>query len=53
MKRNVNFEHTSAVCRSYEAPAVEVVEISVERGFEASNEAGFDGPSYGEEDVEW
>lgn len=33
----------------YEAPQIEVVEISVERGFEVS----FDGPSYDEEDVEW
>lgn len=37
----------------YEAPAVEVVEISVERGFEASDEMGFNGPTYGEEDIEW
>ena len=32
---------------------MEIVEISVERGFGASSDAGFDGPSYGEEDVEW
>lgn len=37
----------------YEAPEIEVVEVAIERGFEASNEAGFDGPSYDEEDVEW
>ena len=37
----------------YNAPEMEVITISVERGFEASNEAGFDGPSYGDEDVEW
>lgn len=36
----------------YQAPAVEVVEINVERGFELSGD-GFTGPSYGEEDVEW
>ena len=34
----------------YEAPAVEVVEISVERGFELSAQ-GIAGPSYDEEDV--
>ena len=32
---------------------MEIVEISVERGFEGSIEAGFGGPSYGEEDIEW
>ena len=32
---------------------MESIEIRVERGFEASSEAGFGGPSYGEEDVEW
>lgn len=37
----------------YEAPEVEIVDVAIERGFEASNEAGFDGPTYGEEDVEW
>ena len=37
----------------YEAPEVEIVDVAIERGFEASNEAGFDGPIYGEEDVEW
>lgn len=37
----------------YEAPVMEVVEIAVERGFEASDEYGFDGPSYGEEDIVW
>ncbi len=37
----------------YEAPEMEIVEVAIERGFEASNEAGFDGPSYDEEDVEW
>lgn len=36
----------------YQAPAMEVVEINVERGFELSGD-GFTGPSYGEEDVEW
>ena len=38
---------------NYEAPTLEVVDVAIERGFEASNEAGFEGPSYGEEDVEW
>ena len=42
-----------ARCNNYEAPTIEVVDVAVERGFEASNEAGFEGPSYGEEDVEW
>jgi hypothetical protein len=38
----------------YNAPELEVITINVERGFEASSEdAGFEGPSYGEEDVEW
>lgn len=37
---------------NYEAPSVEIVEIAVELGFQASN-IGVDGPSYGEEDVEW
>lgn len=37
----------------YEAPQVEVVEVAIERGFEVSQEAGFDGPSYDEEDVIW
>lgn len=39
---------------NYEAPTLEVVEVAIERGFEVSNEeGGFEGPSYGEEDVEW
>lgn len=43
-----------AACRTnYEAPTLEIVDVAIERGFEASNEAGFEGPSYGEEDVEW
>lgn len=38
----------------YAAPEFEVVEIAVERGFEASNvDSGFEGPSYSEEEVEW
>lgn len=37
----------------YEAPAMEIVSVEIERGFEASDEAGFDGPSYDEEDIEW
>lgn len=32
---------------------MEVVSVEIERGFEASDEAGFDGPTYGEEDIEW
>lgn len=39
----------------YEAPRMEVVEISVERGFEVSSD-GFglgDDTSYDEEDVDW
>ncbi len=52
MKTLNNFMKTA--CRfDYEAPALEVVSVEIERGFEVSNEAGFDGPSYGEEDVEW
>lgn len=38
---------------SYEAPQLTILEISVERGFEASDEYGFDGPTYDEEDVIW
>lgn len=37
----------------YEAPELEIVDVAIERGFEASFEASFDGPSYDEEDVEW
>lgn len=52
MKYNSNFEHTHGVCRGYEAPAMEVVEVVIERGFEVSSD-GFEGPSYEEEDVVW
>lgn len=52
MKALSNFNET-ARCNNYETPTIEVVDVAVERGFEASNEAGFEGPSYGEEDVEW
>lgn len=40
---------------NYAAPDIEVVEIAFECGFEASSDldSGFNGPSYGEEDVEW
>lgn len=38
---------------SYEAPQLAILEINVERGFEASDEFGFDGPTYDEEDVIW
>lgn len=52
MKTLSNFNET--VCRfGYEAPEMEVVSVEIERGFEASDEAGFDGPTYGEEDIEW
>lgn len=52
MKTLSNFMETA--CRfSYEAPAMEIVSVEIERGFSASNEAGFDGPLFGEEDVEW
>ena len=47
-----NLNGASAERSSYEAPEVDIVEISVERGFEVSDEYGFDGPSYGEEDVD-
>lgn len=41
-----------AACRSsYEAPTLEIVDVAIERGFEAS--LGFEGPSYDEEDVDW
>lgn len=52
MKTLINFMETSRRF-GYEAPEMEIVSVEIERGFEASNEAGFDGPSYGEEDVEW
>lgn len=53
MKALSNF--AEAACRlNYEAPTLEVVEVAIERGFEVSSEeGGFDGPSYGEEDVDW
>lgn len=39
---------------NYLTPEIEVVEIAVERGFEASlQEAGFDGPTYTEESIGW
>jgi len=53
MKAFNNFTDAAVSRVGYETPEMEVVAISVERGFEASNEAGFDGPTYGEEDVEW
>lgn len=51
MNREKHFMDAMSASR-YEAPELEVVEISVERGFEAS-EGEFEGPTYGEEDVEW
>ena len=53
MKAFNNFMDATSGCVSYEAPELEMVEISVEHGFELSSEAGFNGPTYGEEDVEW
>ena len=53
MKVLCNMESETRSQLRYNAPEMEVITISVERGFEASNEAGFDGPSYGDEDVEW
>jgi hypothetical protein len=37
----------------YSAPTLEVERFYAEQGFALSVEGGFDGPSYGEEDVEW
>ena len=54
MMKALNNYADAALCRvNYESPEVELVEISVERGFEASDEVGFEGPTYGEEGVEW
>lgn len=54
MKFNNNLAAIANERNRYEAPQIEVVEISVERGFEVSSESGgFEGPSFGEEDVEW
>lgn len=53
MKVLNNFMDETRSQSMYEAPRMEIVEISVERGFQASSDAGFGGPSYGEEDVEW
>lgn len=54
MMKALNNYADAALCRvNYESPEVELVEISVERGFELSNEAGFQGPSYDEEDIVW
>jgi hypothetical protein len=52
MKTLSNFMETTRRF-GYEAPAMVIVSVEIERGFEASDEAGFDGPSYGEEDIEW
>lgn len=50
--RNMELETRSQL--RYNAPEMEVITINVERGFEVSSEeGGFEGPSYGEEDVEW
>ena len=52
MKALNNFMETA--CRfGYEAPAMEIVTVVIERGFEVSDEAGFDGPIFDEDDVEW
>lgn len=53
MKAFNNFTDAAVSRVGYETPEMEVVEISVERGFEASDEVGFEGPPYGEEDIEW
>lgn len=53
MKVLRNMESETGSQLRYNAPEMEVITINVERGFEASSEAGFGGPSYGEEDVEW
>ena len=52
MKVTKNFQGMVTCQFRYEAPAVEVVEVVIERGFEISSE-GVEGPSYGEEDVIW
>ena len=52
MKVTKNFVDMATCLSRYEAPAVEVVEVVIERGFEISSE-GVDGPSYGEEDIIW
>lgn len=53
MKATNYFKDGATSPSRYEAPMVEIVEIAVEHGFEASNEYGFEGPSYDEEDVIW
>ena len=54
--KSKNFMMSETVSHSnYDAPHLDIVEISVERGFELSSD-GFglgDGTSYDEEDVEW
>lgn len=55
MKVLRNMESETGSQLRYNAPELEVITISVERGFEVSND-GFglgDGTSYGEENVEW
>ena len=37
----------------YLAPTLEVERFFAEQGFSLSLEGGIDGPSYGEEEVEW
>lgn len=37
----------------YQTPAIEVVGIRAEQGFALSVENGVEGPSFGEENVEW
>ena len=54
--KSKNFMMSETMSHSnYDAPRLDIVEISVERGFELSSD-GFglgDGTSYDEEDVEW
>lgn len=47
-----NLKSCNSAYPCYEAPIASVVEVSVERGFEASFGLG-DGTSYDEEDVDW
>lgn len=52
MRVSTNFEGMTHDMPRYETPAIGVVEVAIERGFEASNE-DFEGPAYDEEDVIW
>lgn len=52
MNKKTLWESGVRTTSNYESPRMEVIEIAAERGFEAS-ESEFEGPTYGEEDVEW